>query len=253
MEQDYLIDLHHHPLNASLLACRFIMQREDAQKTVERNRGKEYENNYIFYYITQAFSFAFLLLGGRIFGKTTQPFLFAVFPAASFKLSLICVTHTVCHRFHQWRPVRQFVIFPTQFTFQMLVLGAHGPLYFLQLSPAPQDRRSSAAPHQVTKGNWMLLSHLKHPLAFSCLGRRFIVKSEKVKMIPLFFSPELKEVLVCLSMSHTQLLWSREKAQCLPLPRFSWRSLGQGQSGDCVWHREGVDLLFPQFPPHLGS
>lgn len=161
---------------------------------------------FYYFFITQAFPFSFLLLGGGIFGKTTQPFLFAIFPAASFKLSLICVTHTVCHRFHQWRPARQFVIIPTQFTFQMLVLGAHGPLYFLQLSPAPRDRRSSAAPHQVTKGNWMFLSQLKHPLAFSCLGRRFIVKSEKVKMIPLFFSPELGEVMKGLSRSHTQLL-----------------------------------------------
>lgn len=125
------------------------MQGEDAQKTVARNRGKEYEKSDLSYYffITQAFPFSFLLLGGRIFGKTTQPFLFAIFPAASFKLSLICVTHTVCHQLHQWRPARQFVIIPTQFTFQMLALGAHAPLYFLQLSPAPQDRRSSPS-HQ---------------------------------------------------------------------------------------------------------
>lgn len=175
-------------------------------------------------FITQAFPFCCLLPGGRIFGKTTQPFLFALFPAASSKLSLICVTHTVCHRLHQWRPARQFVIIPTQFTFQMLALGARAPLYFLQLSAAPQDRCSSAAPHQVTKGNWMLVSHLKHPLAFSYLGHRFIVKSEKATMIPLFFSPEL---LVGLSMNRMQL-------QCLPVPGFSWRSLGQGQSGDCV-------------------
>lgn len=153
-----------------------------------------------YFFITQAFPFSFLLLGGRIFGKTTQPFLFAIFPAASFKLPLICVTHTVCHQLHQWRPARQFVIIPTQFTFQMLALGAHAPLYFLQLSPAPQDRCSTAVPHQVTKGNWMLLSHLKHPLAFSCLGGRFSVESEKVTMIPLFCSPELREVLVGLSM-----------------------------------------------------
>lgn len=129
------------------------MQGEDAQKTVARNRGEEYEKSDLSYYffITQAFPFSFLLLGGRIFGKTTQPFLFALFPAASFKLSLICVTHTVCHQLHQWRPARQFVIIPTQFTFQMLALGSHAPLYFLQLSPAPQDRRSSPS-HQGQLG-----------------------------------------------------------------------------------------------------
>lgn len=168
-----------------------------------------------YFFITQAFLFSFLLLRGRIFGKTTQPFLFAIFPAASFKLSLICVTHMVCHRLHQWRPARQFVL-PTQFTFQMLALGAHAPLYFLQLSPAPQDRCSSAVPHQVTKGNWMLLSHLKHPLASSYLGGRFIVKSEKVTIIPLFFSPELREVLVGLSMRHTQLLWPQDPGTVPP-------------------------------------
>lgn len=112
-------------------------------KKQQREAGKRSMKRIIFFYcffITQAFPFSILLLRGRIFGKTTQPFLFAIFPAASFKLSLICVTHTGCHRLHQWRQARQFVIILTQFTFQMLVLGTHAPLYSLQLSAGPQDR-----------------------------------------------------------------------------------------------------------------
>lgn len=33
---NYSVGLHCHPLNTPLLACRLIMQGEDAQKTVEK-------------------------------------------------------------------------------------------------------------------------------------------------------------------------------------------------------------------------
>lgn len=77
----------------------------------------------------QAFPSSFPFLGGRIFSKMNWPFLFTIFPPGSFKSSLICVIHT-CHWLHQWRPVGQFAIIPTKFTFQMLALGACCPTAF---------------------------------------------------------------------------------------------------------------------------
>lgn len=120
----------------------------------------------------QAFPSSFLFPGGRIFGRMTWPLLFTVFPPGSFKLSLICVIHTLCHQLHQQRLVRQFVIIPTinKFTFQMLARVA-APLHSLQLSLAFQHRRSSAVHHQVTKSNLMVSIPPESPLAFFCLGR----------------------------------------------------------------------------------